>query len=80
MLAILEIVELIEFRRNGAHVKFFGTNEVGTLKKTEIVPYELRQEMIDQYLQVPITDLCAKTLMYHMSFIKATKEVSCINA
>lgn len=71
--------KLIEFRRNGVHVKFFGTNEVGTLKKIEIVPYELCQEMIEQYLKVPIADLSARTLMYHMSFIKAIKEVSCFN-
>lgn len=70
---------VIEFKRNGVLLHFYGTNESGTVKKSEIVPLVLCQEMIAEYLYVPTRHLCSKTLSYHMSFIKSTREVSCIN-
>lgn len=71
--------KVVEFKRNGVQLHFFGTNESGTVKKSEIVPWNLCQEMIGQYMHVPTRDLCTKTLMYHMSFIKSIREVSGIN-
>lgn len=67
-----------EFKRNGTQVKFYGTNETGLVKKSEIIPYKFCQDVIAEYLKVPTSDLTVKSLSYHMLFIKATKEVSCV--
>lgn len=64
------------FERNGVMLKFYGTNENGTVKKAEIIPYEQCKEILDQFLRVPICNIPLKTLNYHMSFIKACREVN----
>lgn len=71
--------KIIEFKRNGTFLQFYGTNEFGSVKKSEILPINFCQEIIAEYLKVPIRSLCHKTQMYHLSFIKATKEVICID-
>lgn len=68
--------KVVEFKRNGTQLHFFGSHDIGLVKKIEIVPIELCKEMIDTYLQVPVENLHIKTLSYHMSFIKAVREIS----
>lgn len=68
-----------EFKKNGTVLKFFGSHDSGIVKKSEIVHFHLCKDIIAEYLKVPIADLCVKTLNYHLLFIKATKEVSCIS-
>lgn len=68
--------KIISFEKNGTQLHFFGTNETGCVKKSEIIPIEFCSTMIQEYLKVPTRDLCSKTLTYHMLFVKATKEVS----
>lgn len=70
--------KLESFQKNGILLKFFGTHEIGIVKRSEVIPYELCKEMLEQYLKVPICDLASKTLSYHMSFIKACTEIACI--
>lgn len=64
------------FERNGVLLKFYGTNERGVVKKAEIVPCEQCKEVLYQFLRVPISNIPSKTLNYHMSFIKACREIS----
>lgn len=71
--------KVLEFKRNGTLLKFYGTGEIGTVKKSEIVPYKFCPEIIAEYLKVPIHNLCQRTQLYHLSFVKAIREVSCIN-
>lgn len=68
--------KVTDFKRNGVILKFYGTHEIGLVKKSEIVPINLCQEMISEYLKIPTNNVSTKTLLYHMSFIKATKEIS----
>lgn len=69
--------QITSFPRNGVQLKFFGTHDIGCVKKLEIIPYKFCQHVLEEYLKVPTTDLCTKTLMYHLSFLKGVKEVSC---
>lgn len=71
--------KVTDFKRNGVMLKFYGTEEVGLVKKSEIVPINLCQEMISEYLKIPTNNVSTKTLLYHMSFVKGIKEVSCLN-
>lgn len=64
------------FEKNGVLLKFRGTNDTGIVKKAEIIPCELCTDILEQYLKVPISNIPAKTLLYHMSFIKACREVN----
>lgn len=64
------------FERNGVLLTFYGTNEKGIVKKAEIVPCEQCKEVLYQFLSVPISNISSKTLFYHMSFIKACKEIN----
>lgn len=68
--------KIISFRKNGTELHFFGTNETGCIKKSEIMPIEFCSTVIQEYLKVPTRDLCLKILNYHMLFVKATREVS----
>lgn len=70
--------KIIGIQKIGIKLSFFGTHDIGVIKKAEIVPFVHCKEMIDEYLKVPISDLSTRTLNYHLSFVKATKEVSCI--
>lgn len=71
--------KVLQFKTNGVLMKFHGTGEIGLVKKAEILPINLCQDVIDEYLKIPRIGLSSKTLLYHMSFIKAAKEISCIN-
>lgn len=71
--------KIIEFKRNGTLLFFLGTNEKGTVKRNEIIPYEFCKHIIMEYLKVPTHGLCSKTQMYHLSYLKATREISCIH-
>lgn len=68
-----------KFKKNGVEVRFYGTNQNGIVKKSEIAPYVFCKEMIGEYLKFPTTGLCTKTMLYHASYLKATREVSCID-
>lgn len=64
------------FEKNGVMLKFYGTNEKGIVKKAEIIPCESCKEILEQYLKVPNCNIPPKTLMYHLSFVKACREVN----
>lgn len=70
---------VLSFKKTGTELKFFGTNDRGCVKKTDVVPIEFCKSVIEEYLKVPMRDLCAKTMNYHMLNIKATREISGIN-
>lgn len=70
--------KLESFQKNGVLLKFFGTHELGIVKKSEIMPYESCVKVLEEYLKVPTGELASKTLSYHMSFVKACREVACI--
>lgn len=53
-------------QKNGIALFFFGTNESGTVKRAEVVPFDLCKEIIDEYLKVSISELSRKSLSYHM--------------
>lgn len=63
------------FGRNGVSLFFYGTNELGIVKKSEIIPYDLCKEVLQQYLNVPTSNMPIKTLNYHTLFIKACREL-----
>lgn len=65
------------FGKSGVNLLFFGTHNRGPVKKAEVIPYEMCKEMLEQFLKVPLHDLPNKTQCYHMSFVKACREVSC---
>lgn len=67
--------KISKFQKNGTQLFFYGTDETGTVKRAEIVPYFSCKDVIDEYLKVPISDLSSKTLHYHMKFVKAVREV-----
>lgn len=68
--------KVLKFQKNGTQLFFYGTNEIGIVKKAEIVSYRYCKDVIDEYLKVQLFGLCSKTLDYHMKFVKAVKEVS----
>lgn len=68
-----------KFKKNGVELKFFGTYEIGTVKKSEIAPLDLCKELVEEYLKISTSGLNSRTLLYHASFIKATREVGCID-
>lgn len=70
--------KILKFQKNGIQLKFYGTNETGTVKRAEVVAYFPCKDVVDEYLKVPMSDLSSRTLDYHMKYIKAVKEVSCI--
>lgn len=65
-----------EFKRNSIFVKFYGTQEEGIVKKSEIVPYDFCEEMISTFLKMSTSDLNNRSLMYHLSFVKACIELN----
>lgn len=69
---------IVEIKKNGTLLRFYGSHNVGIVKKSEIIPYEFCKDIIAQYLKIPTHNLCPKTQLYHSSFIKATREISCI--
>lgn len=69
---------ITEFNRRGTLLFFFGTNETGVVKRAEIVQLCLCKDVIEEYLKVPISQISSKTVSYHMQFVKACKEVSCL--
>lgn len=70
--------KILKFQKNGTQLFFFGTHDTGLVKRAEIVPFHSCKEVIDEYLKVPFSDLSSKTLDYHMKFVKAVRESSCI--
>lgn len=66
---------IISFEKIGTKIIFYGTRELGIVKKSEIIAYEMCKDMLEQYLKVPVSDICNRTLHYHLSFLKACKEV-----
>lgn len=66
------------FNRNGVLLMFYGTNEKGTVKRAEVIPFSLCKLMLEQYMKIPSTEVANKTLTYHLSFLKACREVACI--
>lgn len=71
---------VVSFEKNGISLKFYGTNETGIVKKGEVLPYDICKDMLDEFLKVPIENLCNRTFNYHMLFVKAAREVSCIKS
>lgn len=71
--------KITKFGKNGTFVYFFGTQETGVVKRAEIVQLHLCKDVIEEYLKVPLSHISSKTIAYHMQFVKACKEVSCLN-
>lgn len=69
--------KVMNFDKKGTRIYFYGTHEEGYVKKAEIVPYELVKSVLEEYLHISCSSLCSKTLIYHMSFLKAVKELTC---
>lgn len=69
--------KVIAIQKNGIKLFFFGTNETGIVKKIDVISYEKCGDVLEQYLKVSISDVANNRLCYHLSFIKACKEVSC---
>lgn len=68
--------KIVGFQKNGIKLTFFGTHDTGVVKKCEVIPYELCKDVLAQYLTVPVHEVSHNRLCYHLSFIKACKEVS----
>lgn len=68
--------KIVAFQKNGIKLTFFGTHDTGIVKKSEVIPFELCADVLEQYLKVPATDVSNKSLYYHLSFIKACKEIN----
>lgn len=68
--------KVLKTQKNGIQLFFFGTNEIGVVKRSEIVPYEFCHDVIEQYLKAPTCNVSTRTLMYHLSFVKACKELT----
>lgn len=68
--------KILSFKKNGTELHFFGTNNKGCVKKSDVILIDFCAEVIEEYLKVPKDDLCMKTLHYHMSFVKAAREIS----
>lgn len=71
---------ILSFEKNGVSLIFYGTNETGIVKKSEVLPYNICKEMMGEFLKVPLENLCNRTFSYHMLFVKASREVSCIES
>lgn len=63
-------------QKNGIKLTFLGTHDVGIVKRSEVIPYELRKDVLEQYLKVSINDVSNNRLNYHLSFVKACKETT----
>lgn len=70
--------KIVAFQKNGIKLKFFGTHDIGVVKKCEVIPYEMCGDVLEQYLKIGI-DMTNNRLNYHLSFIKACKETSSQN-
>lgn len=69
--------KIVAIQKNGIKLTFFGTHDTGIVKKSEVIPYELCNDVLEQYLKVPVCDVSNNRINYHLSFIKACKETSC---
>lgn len=69
--------KVTQFKKNGLCLFFFGTSEIGVVKRAEIIPLILCKEVIEEYLKISVSQLSSKSLSYHMQFVKACKEISC---
>lgn len=72
--------KVVSQQKNGVKLSFFGTHDVGIVKRSQIIPYEFCKDVLEQYLIAPICDISNRTLLYHLSFIKACKELNAQNA
>lgn len=68
--------KVLKTQKNGVKLYFYGTHEPGIVKRSEIVPYEFCHDVIEQYLKAPTCNVNTRTLMYHLSFVKACKELT----
>lgn len=68
--------EIKSFEKNGVSVLFFGTYEKGLLRRADVLPYETCKEVIDEYLQIRISEASSNM---HVLFVKACRETSCID-
>lgn len=64
-----------KIKKNGIDIKFFGTNNIGPVKCSEILPFDLCGDMLFEYSCIQHDGLSAKSAMYQLSFEKACKEV-----
>lgn len=69
--------KIVSFQKNGIKLTFFGTHKTGTVKKSEVIPYEQCRDVLEQYLKVPISNVTNNRIYYHLSFIKACSETTC---
>lgn len=72
--------KILEFKKNGVSLRFYGTHDIGLVKKSEILPIEICQDVLGEYMKISTNDLPTKSQLYHLSFIKAVKESACIDS
>lgn len=60
------------FQKNGVEIIFYGTDDSGLVRKTEIVPFELCSDVLMEYIAIGRYEAQS---IYQIKFEKACKEV-----